>query len=183
MNCRETIPLLSLFVDGELDARQMRGVALHTTRCAGCEGELRRIERLQDSIADYINARVDEVDLSDLWTRISPRIGSVPHSWLVRLSDWWETRQTSWVVRAPLYAAAAAAALLAFSLWQSPDRPQPLHPVEVASSADNSVILDSVKSDAEALALLREPETNTLVLWVSDDVLGEAAVDDLGGLP
>ena len=37
MNCRDTRPLLPLFFDGQLDPRQMRGVALHSTRCLECK--------------------------------------------------------------------------------------------------------------------------------------------------
>lgn len=177
MNCREALPLLPLFVDGELEARQMRGLALHATRCPGCEDELRRIERLQDAVAEFVNKQVDEIDLGEVWEKVAPRLGPPPAPWMMRLREWWSAEDRNWWVRVPLYAGAAAV-LVAVGLWQfSSGVVGP--PVEVAA-VDNSVILDSVKSDAEGLALLREPETNTLVLWVSDVSLEDG---DLGGMP
>ena len=43
MTCREVEKLLDLFLDGELEARAMRAVALHVTRCAACEALLQRL--------------------------------------------------------------------------------------------------------------------------------------------
>lgn len=178
MNCREALPLLPLFVDGELEARQMRGLALHATRCTACEDELRRIERLQDAVAEFVNKQVDEVDLGRVWEGVAPRLGTPPMPLRMRLREWWQADERSWWLQLPVYAGAAAAVLLAIALWQSTSD-VPGAPVEVAA-VDNSVILDSVKSDAAGLALLREPETNTLVLWVSDVSLEDG---DMGGVP
>ena len=76
MNCREAYPLLPLFVDGELDARQMRSVALHSTRCPTCEEELRRVERLQDLVTSHINSLAEDIDVSQIWPGIAPRIAT-----------------------------------------------------------------------------------------------------------
>ena len=69
MNCRETRPLLPLFFDGELEARQMRAVALHSTRCIDCEGELRQLERLQDVVAS-VSPRSS---MTSIWRRCGTR--------------------------------------------------------------------------------------------------------------
>ena len=73
-------------------------------------------------------------------------------------------------------AALAAAALLAIFLWQHNGMKPPAELAEV----DNSAILDSVQSNVGSLAVLREPETNTLVLWITDDT---ALSSDFGDLP
>src|SRR5262245_16268623 len=101
MNCRETRPLLPLFFDGELEARQMRAVALHSTRCSDCENELRQFERVQEAVSSHIAHLVDEVDLDQVWAGVAPRLESRVPSLARRLRTWWEERQVGWMVRGP----------------------------------------------------------------------------------
>jgi anti-sigma factor RsiW len=166
MNCRESRPLLSLFLDGELDARQMREVALHSTRCGECEHELRGIERLQDLISTRIQAEVAEIDLSRIWIGVAPRLESVRRPWHERFRERWDEIGPGWQTLAPVSAAAVVAGLVAVLLWQS--QQVAVEPSQWAS-ADNSAIVDSVQSNVESLAVLREPETNTMVLWITDN--------------
>lgn len=176
MNCRETRPLLPLFFDGELEARQMRAVALHSTRCADCEGELRQLETVQDALVAQIASQIEGIDLSRVWQGVAPRLERPASGVFRRWTKRWEPPRLSWLRPAPAFAALAAACLLAVFLWQW----NPAHgPTEVASG-DNSAILDSVESNVGSLAVLREPETNTMVLWITD---GEPLSNDFGDLP
>lgn len=186
MNCREVQPLLQLFIDGELDARQMRGVALHSARCTPCEQELRFLENCQEAVAECVNAVVEEIDLSCVWSAVAPRLKRSPSSWGARLREWWEELDTGSLWRVPAYAGAAAVFVIAAGVWLGQDETRTAAderiarpPVRVARF-DNSTIVDSIKSEAATVAMLREPETNTLVLWVNDD--GSApVVRTLGG--
>jgi len=174
MDCQEVRSLLPLFFDGELDGRQMRLVALHSTRCPGCEDELHHLERLQEMIVERVRSAVDEVDLSLIWEGVARRVGASRGPRLTWLRDWWEMLGAMGGLRRPLYAALVGAAAVALVFWR-------LHgePVAQQMIADNSVILDSVESHVDMLALLSEPETNTLVLWVSDE--GVDGVNGSGG--
>jgi len=175
MNCREAQPLLQLFVDGELDARQMRGVALHSARCNGCEQDLRFLESCQDAVTEYVTAAVEEVDLGRVWSGIAPRLRHRSTPLGARLWEWWAEVDARSMLRVPAYAGAAAALVLAANVWQGqgtkngddsfaqkPTRPLPIR-------FDNSAVVRSIKSEAAEVAMLREPETNTLVLWVNDE--------------
>jgi len=172
MNCRETRPLLPLFFDGELEARQMRAVALHSTRCPGCEDELRHFERLQEAVSVHVSAMVDEVDLSQIWAGVAPRLESRVPSLLQRLRGWWDEQELGWLVRGPAFAAVAGVTLLALVVWQraetTPNQP-------IAGRVDNTAVLDSVQSSVDSVALVTDAETNTTLLWVMDDA--GAAVD------
>jgi hypothetical protein len=168
-----------LFLDGELEARQMRDVALHSTRCDECEGELRRMERLQDLVSAEVASRVEDIALGMVWEGVAARISPVSRPWGQRLREWWEEGgmvRHAWM---PL-SAAAAVAVLAALLWQQPQAAK--NPSQVASAVDNSAIVDSLQSNANSVAFLREPETNTMVLWITDN--GPAPLDeDFGDVP
>ena len=166
MTCRETRPLLPLFFDGELEARQMRAVALHSTRCPGCEDELRHFERLQEAVSLHVSAMVDEVDLGQIWAGVAPRLGSRRPSAIQRLRNWWDERELGGLVRGPAFAAVVGVTLLALALWQGGET-APKQPL--ASRVDNSAVLDSVQSSVDSVALVTEPETNTTLMWIMDD--------------
>jgi len=176
MNCRETRPLLPLFFDGELEARQMRAVALHSTRCPDCEDELRSFERVQEVVSAHVSAMVEEVDLSQIWSGIAPRLQSRAPSLVQRLRAWWDERELGWLMRGPAFAAIAGLTLLALVVWQRNETPS-VQPI--AGRVDNSAVLDSVQSSVDSVALVTEPETNTTLLWVMDDA--GAAVDQWEG--
>lgn len=185
--CREARPLLPLFFDGELEARQMRAVALHSTRCPECECELRELEHLQESISLHINAQVDTVDLGQVWAGVAPRLAGRAPSWGERWASWWDESRAGWRVRGPAFAGLAAAALLALVVVQRGGEMVPA--VKQVATArgpkiDNSAKLDSMQSSVDSVALVTEPETNTTMLWIMDDATGaiEHVADELGAV-
>lgn len=168
MTCREASKLLPLFFDGELDARQMRAVALHDTRCPECEPELRRMERLQELISDTLSARVDEIDLSNFWPAVECQLGAVRLSWWARARVWWSESEPRWAVGVPAFVAACAIAAVALLLLMR--GPQPIPPPGTPEStqvADNSTNIDSIDTDRDSV-VLNDPDTRTTVVWVSD---------------
>ncbi|HUI24967.1 MAG TPA: zf-HC2 domain-containing protein [Candidatus Kryptonia bacterium] len=171
MTCRDVSGLLPLFYDGELDARQMRAVALHSSRCPQCEADLRRFERVQELVNDTINARLDELDLSQIWPNLEKRLAAVRISWWQRLRWRWEEYEVQSWLSVPALGMATAAAVLAITLWTSriADAPQVAQAPAAPSVIDNTASIDSLESTAESVAVVSEPETNTTVLWVNDD--------------
>lgn len=178
MNCRETRPLLPLFFDGELEARQMRAVALHSTRCTDCEGELRELERMQELLASHVSRLLDDVELSQIWAGVAPRLPVRPPSWLQRWRDRWQETHVGWAVRGPAFAALAGAALLALFAWQRAEGPLQEDVAVLEKDIDNSAVFDSVQSSVDSVALVTDAETNTTLLWIMDDAA--AAADELG---
>ena len=169
MTCREALNLLPLFFDGELDAHQMRAVALHSTRCTGCEDELRRMERVQELVSTQVSAVVDTVDFGALWSGIDRQLSSVRPSWWTRARTWWNEGDHGWVIRVPALAAAAAVAVLGFLLWTRAPQPTTRPEASQVASVDNAASIESLESDVDAVTVLNDPETRTTVLWVSDD--------------
>ena len=171
MTCRDALNLLPLFFDGELDANQMRAVALHSTRCSGCEDELRRMERMQQMISAQVTSVVDEVDFGALWRGIDQRLETAHVSWWTRARGWWSEGEHGWLIKVPAFAAAAAVALLGFWLWtRTVPTTQP--GASQVASVDNAASIESLDSDVDAVTVLNDNETRTTVIWVSDDTPG-----------
>lgn len=168
MNCREARSLLPLFLDGELDGRQLRNVALHSTRCPSCEHELQQLERLQDLVVGYVSTRVESADLSGIWAGVESRIAAVPVTWTTRLRAWWDAQESGWWP-VPAAAAVGMAALAAVYAWPGATVHPPEQLAHEAPIIDNSASLDEVESHVGSVAVLSEPDTNTMVLWISDD--------------
>ena len=173
MNCRDTRPLLPLFFDGELEARQMRSVALHSTRCGACEQELRELEHLQEAVAAHVTALVDEVDLSRVWAGVAPRLAPRAPSLLGRARAWWDEHRIGWGVGGPAFAGVAVAALLTVVLMQpESELTAPAAAPLQRAKIDNSAKLDSMQSSVDSVALVTDAETNTTLLWIMDDTAG-----------
>lgn len=194
MKCPEISPLLPRFFDGELEGRQMRAVALHVTRCADCELELRQLEALQGLVAAQVAERVEAIDMSRIWIGVAARMEQVPLSWQQRLAARAKAFELPTVRGAwPALAGAAAVAVLTLGVWTYQDgkvdpspgvreasiaaAPRPVE-VEVAKIDEeevadaisdelvNSAVFDSIVGSVRELTV--DPETGTTVVWVSD---------------
>ncbi len=176
MTCREASKLLPLFFDGELDARQMRAVALHDTRCPQCEGELRRMERLHDVINDTLSASLDEIDLSNFWPAVDRRLGTVRLSWRERVLTWWSERDSGWAVRIPAFAAAGVIALLTLLLLMRASQSPPSSDPGASQFAADTVDIQSLNIDGGSVAVVSDPVTHDMAVLVSDEtpVSGDA---------
>ncbi len=167
MTCREATNLLPLFFDGELDPRQMRTVALHSTRCASCEQDLRQLERVQELVSDTINSAADEIDFEKFWPAVERRLATARQPLWLRLRVWWSDGEHGWMIRLPAFAAAAVVAALVLLLFGR--TPQPIVNPETSQVADNATSIESLDTDVDSVAVLNDPETRTTVLWVSDN--------------
>ncbi|MFQ5664984.1 MAG: anti-sigma factor family protein [Candidatus Binatia bacterium] len=169
MTCRDALNLLPLFFDGELDAHQMRAVALHSTRCDHCEIELRHLERVQELVSAQIHAAVEEVDCTALWPAIDRRLGTIRVSWGTRLRAWWSAQEHAWFIQAPALAAVAALAVLALLVFARAPHSTTHPEASRVAAVDDAALINSLDADVDSVAVLNDPETHTTVLWVSDD--------------
>jgi anti-sigma-K factor RskA len=161
VNCQDFQKRFDIFLDGEVDGRTMRDLALHVSHCTSCEEELRQSENLQKLIAGSIQAGVDRVDAVELWRSIEAGLEAPPPSLAVRLRERWEFR-SRWELRTLAVAASALlAVVLAGTLWWAPAKP-------VATRlADNHAQIDRLDSSAPQVVVWSEPEQHTTAIWVA----------------
>ncbi len=185
MKCPDIAPLVPRFFDGELDGAHMRTVALHITRCADCEDDLRMLEKLQDLVAAQAAADVERIDTDSIWDAVSAQIEVIPQPWSRRLRTWWEDSEFLSPVAAWPAIAAAAAVLIGVNLWSTnsvgPVGPHLVRPFvpEIAKKVaivsqerlsdgniDNSAVFESIVGGVDSLMI--EPKSGTAVLWIDD---------------
>jgi anti-sigma factor RsiW len=172
MTCREASNLLPLFLDGELDPRQMRAVAMHSMRCETCEAELKGMERVQLLVSETIKKRVDEIDFGDLWSGIERRIVDVRVPLATRVRAWWEGLQIDFDLRIPALVAAAAVAALAFTWYARQDSIQLIDAQQVATADDQAVseaAIESLETTFDNVDFFNDTASNATVMWVSDE--------------
>jgi anti-sigma factor RsiW len=175
MTCREASNLLPLFLDGELDPRQMRVVAMHSMRCQTCELELKEMEHLQLLVSDSVKKRVNEIDFTQLWPAVERRITDVRIPWWSRLRSRWEEIDFGFDLRLPAMAVATALAVLAFTWFmRQPDVTQPLDSQRVAQIDYNSAgyddaSIEEIETTFPSVRVYSDPESKATVLWVTDE--------------
>ena len=160
--CHDFEKRFDLFLDGELDGRTMRSLAMHVTRCEVCEGELRRSENLQDAIGETIGSVVDQIDAAGLWHDVADHVESSSPTALERVRARWQRGDsTRTIVR--LTALAAGFALLLLATDSLIPARNPLPEPLVSNKAD----IDRLTSSAAAVAVWTEPDQQTTAIWVA----------------
>jgi anti-sigma factor RsiW len=161
-NCRDFERRLDLFLDGELDGRSLRDLALHVARCGACEAEVRRAERLQGALGTAVAAEVDRVDVAALWRAIEGGLEVGPLPLAARLRERWRSRSG---IEVRFLATAAAVALVLLAVFAGV-RNEPLPPTR-GKLASNRAHIDSLSSSARSVAVWTEPAQETTAIWVS----------------
>lgn len=161
--------LLAAYVDGELGpevrARVEGWLAEHPDLAAEVEAT-RRLARLWQSAPPPDPGR-------DAWAGLLARIeAALPEAAARRLAPW---RRLAWGLG--MLTAAAAALVLAASLWRGPGRLPGLEPLQVIAADDVEIIsLDA--EGARALVVGEPPVREQLALLAP----GEATLDDVSGI-
>jgi anti-sigma factor RsiW len=157
MTCAELSELLDAFIDGELPATTLLDVARHASACAACEGAVRDLSALQQTIGRAASTAADALDLSGVWPAVAGRIGreDARRAWNRRLRS------------APLWAATAALAA-GLALWL---RAPASEPVRIATRPrPNHAIIDRLNTEgARLVELRRERKNGTTLIMVSAD--------------
>jgi len=174
MTCREASNLLPLFLDGELEPRQMRAVAMHSMRCETCEAEIKGMERVQLLVSESVKKRVDDIDFGGLWPAIEQRIVDRQLPWATRLRAWWEEVEIGFDLRIPAFVVAAAMAALAFAWYaRQPDASQLMDDAQQVATADTEAAsqaeIERLETTFETVDFFNDPANDATVVWVSDE--------------
>ncbi len=163
--CDDIRPVLGAWLDGELSAAESEAVRGHVAVCAICAEERRQLEKLQAVMKSVFATEADRIAFEPFWRGVRDRIEN-RKAWPVELVDWVRS-----AVGAPLLVWAVPAVIViligvfSFNPFWSGSRwgmPQ-----------NNYAAVESIDAHGRNVALLREDETKTTVIWLYQNPEGE----------
>ena len=163
--CENVREDLGPWLDGELSQAKAEAVRLHVGSCAACGEGRRQLELLNVWLKRDLEARVQQIALEPFWRGVRQRI-TEKRMWHDELREWMTAAFTAprlaWAV--PAFIVILIAALSIDSLfpgWRS------------GSQRNNFAAVDSIDAYGRNIALLREDETKTTVIWLYQNQEGE----------
>lgn len=152
-------------MDGELSPSEADAVRDHVAGCAVCAEERRQLEKLQTVMKSVFAAEADKIAFEPFWRDIRDQIEN-KRTLPVELVDWVRS-----AVGAPLLVWAVPAviviliAVVSFNPFLSDSR--------WGLSRNNYAAVESIDAHGRNVALLREDETKTTVIWLYQNPEGE----------
>lgn len=166
MNCDRAKERLGAWLDGEAAVSELREIEEHLARCVSCSDEKARIERLDGALKSAFAAQAAELAFAPFWEGVQRRL-TEERPWHRRLAEWtaeaFTPRRLAWTA-VPLI---LVLAIGFFSLRQFfPGWPW-------AAGIANLTFVESIDPHGRNVALFREFETRTTVIWLYPNQEGE----------
>jgi anti-sigma factor RsiW len=162
-SCANIQERLGAWLDGELNPAEGERVELHLKQCPVCVGEKSRIERLDSALKNTLEAEAATVPFAPFWAGVHARIVE-ERSWQVRVVDWFRLTLTP-----PRLAWAIPAVIVLLLGVLSLERFVP----GLGFGQTNLASVESIDGHGMNVALLRESQTKTTVIWLFEDHEGE----------
>ena len=167
--CESIRESIGRWLDGELDAGESESVRTHLASCAQCKEVQRRLEAVQVALKDTLIAEAQKIDFLPFWRAVQVRIGQKT-SWYERTLDWargvFTGYRAAWVIPATIALLLAVLSLQSYipGWWREP--------------RNSFATVESIDSYGRNVALLRENESKTTVIWLYEDQEGENGTAD-----
>jgi hypothetical protein len=163
--CKQFIPLLSPFIDGELSPKQRVDVERHLGACKGCTGRTADLRAEAGLLRIGMEMLADEADFKDfsqkVMARITPERPSLFEGWRLSLSELFTYHRGAMVSS---FATAALAVLIAVPLLMR-DR----SPLGYANEKMMVQDVESLSTDGPLVApVVMETEGGGAIIWLID---------------
>ena len=164
-NCENMRESMSRWLDGELSPRESAAVQSHVATCAGCAEARRQLESLQRALTGVLVADAAPIEFIPFWREVQRRINS-KRPWYEDISQW--ARE---VFTAPRVAWGVPVVIVVLLAVFSLDSYFPGNPFGGGRNSFASV--ESIDAHGRSVALLRENESKTTVIWLYQNEEGE----------
>ena len=166
-SCEEIRELLGVWLDGELSAPDAEGIRLHLQGCVRCDGERQQLEKLHSSLKNLVESNGSRLAFEPFWHGVRERI-TEKRTWHREVVEWVRSTFAGpglvWAVPAAIL---VLLSVLSFnSVWK------------LIGQRNNFAAVESIDAHGRNVALLREDETKTTVIWLYQNQEGE---DDSSG--
>jgi len=149
------------WLDGELKATDSEAVRSHIAGCPECGAARRRLEKIHSTFGGHLRAEASQLEFAPFWREVRRRIDE-KRPWREDLFEWVQSQLTAprlaWSVPALIV---LVLGLISFAKW----------PVDGQFS--NYASVESIDTHGRNVALLREDETKTTIIWLYQDPEGE----------
>ena len=164
-NCETIRESIGSWLDGELSPGESESVRMHVAGCAACEQARRQLEKLNLAFKEQLAAEATRIEFMPFWREVERRIDQKP-TWHEDLLEWgrdfFTAPRIAWAVPAVI-----ALALAAFSFDSY------LPGWRFGGPRNNFAAVDSIDAHGRSVALWRENESKTTVIWLYQDQEGE----------
>jgi anti-sigma factor RsiW len=164
--CEDIRDRIGALVDGELSRSGAEEVRVHLESCLACREERRQLEKLQASLKEVLVAGPSNVSFERFWSGVEQRINR-KRVWHEDFFGWVRDLltppQLAWLVPAVIILVLTGV----FSL-------ESFFPgSRLAVQRNNFAAVDSIDAFGRNVAVLRENETKTTIIWLYQNQEGE----------
>ncbi|HET8562457.1 MAG TPA: zf-HC2 domain-containing protein [Candidatus Binatia bacterium] len=163
--CESIRKSLGVWLDGELNPSDAEAVQAHVQSCSACREEMRQIEKLQSALKNTLASSASQIAFEPFWRGVQERMRA-ERSWHGELREWaritFSGPRLAWTV--------PAAILLLLTLF-SLERYLPGW--GFGPQRNNTAYVESIDAYGRNVALFREDETKTTVIWLYQNPEGE----------
>jgi predicted anti-sigma-YlaC factor YlaD len=160
--CARIEQSMGRWLDGELSAAESEVVRAHVSGCAHCGTAQQRLEKLERALDDVLVAAAPRIEFAPFWRELERRIDEKPpwHKELrERIYGWFALPRAAWAIPALIVVLLAALSYDSyFPFWRS---------------RNNLATVVSIDSHGRSVALLREDESKTTVIWLYQNQEGD----------
>jgi anti-sigma factor RsiW len=157
--CESIKESIGSWLDGELSAAEGESVRAHLASCTGCGETQRRLEKMDQTLKAALTSQASQIEFMPFWREVERRINQ-KRAWYIDLLDWsrglFTAPRVAWTVPAVI---GLLLVLMSTDIW----RP----------SRNSFASVESIDAYGRSVALLRQPETRTTVIWLYQDQEGE----------
>lgn len=165
--CERIEKSIGPWLDHELSAAESEVVRAHVTACSRCSEARQRLERLDRALSSLLVDEAPKLGFASFWSELEQRIEQ-KRPWHKRLleqaGDWISAPRAAWAVPALI------AVLIAVLSYQSY--------FPFSRSRNNFATVESIDSYGRNVALLREDESKTTVIWLYQNQEGDDEAAD-----
>ena len=163
-SCEQIRESLGAWLDGELSRADSEAVRLHLGGCNACGEERRKLEKLDGMMKAMLVPDAD-IAFEPFWRGVRNRIEerrSWTADWSERLRAWFALPSLGWAVPAVIVLLLAAISYdKYFPDWHS------------GAPRNNFAAVESIDGYGRSVALLREDESKTTVIWLYQNQEGD----------
>jgi hypothetical protein len=164
--CERIREAIGRWLDGEASVAESESVRLHLESCADCREARRRLEKLHAALARAFAAEAAQIEFAPFWRAVEARLGRKSRwydDWDERLRGFLTPPRIAWAV--PL---AIGLMLAVFYADRLPFR----------GSRGSFASVESIEAYGRNVALWRQNESKTTVIWLYQEQEGENETAD-----